>query len=527
VSAKRKKIAPPAYHERRNTEQLEVYRRDITTFISNYRRRTWAGGAARQTLFFFPGGMACQLWRSRTKFKDSAPHARFEYDRLWLDLGTFLGNALKLGMQQDQDGLFRDQHEYIVIADGAVNLAGCTPHHGLIDWCNDNNVDLFVFNWDWRRRQKECADFFVRQFWPVFRQSMKDANIPEAAKNFSLLGHSFGGMIVKLILEGNDADVARKLKFAITAATPFYGYGEQSHRWFEGEELLNGDGKEIPKKLIPVICSMPGLYVLHYLDLETFRRDQAQLARDDFPLRSYPSVDVATGAPFDPWHPQTGPDKRIRYPTHSGFMLDELKQALDVYKAIAKRNEDPRFFNIRGVRLKGQAPRSDTVGGISCDWIKAPKSPPPKPPPYDPAEEGSPIHNTSEAPGDNTQPAWTARLVSSTNPGRCRTVAGEDLTHMFLMNDRGTLEQLGSILLGAAAAQNAIIRPRKAPTLATDDEVKEFLAWVADFQRRRAGVLPTDEEIAADMPESVRQSFPRLGPRIIEDIFKRAQRAPG
>jgi len=119
-----KRASPAPYHRRREAEQLAVYRRDIDAFIADYRRRTVVSGPPRQTLFFFPGGMACQLWRSHRKFEAGNPNAPFRYKRMWLDLGTFFGNAFKLGLQQDPDDLFRDQHEYIVVADGAVNVGG-------------------------------------------------------------------------------------------------------------------------------------------------------------------------------------------------------------------------------------------------------------------------------------------------------------------------------------------------------------------------------------------------------------------
>src|SRR5690349_16462945 len=99
--------APAPYHERLASEQLAVYKRDIGTFITTYRQRTVMGGPPRQTLFFFPGGMACQLWRSKEKFDPRHPNGDLGgYDRLWLDCWTFFGNAEELGMQQDAQGFF-------------------------------------------------------------------------------------------------------------------------------------------------------------------------------------------------------------------------------------------------------------------------------------------------------------------------------------------------------------------------------------------------------------------------------------
>ena len=510
--------AAAPYHQRRDKDQLAVYERDIESFIARYRQRTPVGGMPRHTLFFFPGGMACQLWRSDRKFSSSDPNAKLRYDeRLWLGLGSFFGKALKLRMKQDRDGLSREEDGHIVLVDGAVNFNGCTPHDGLIDWCNDNNVDLFVYNWDWRRRQMECVDFFVKKFWPCFKRRVTDAGIPGAARDFSLLGHSFGGMLVKLILENGDHDVAQNLKSAVTVATPFYGYGAQAHRWFEGEELLNGDGHEIKSKLVRVICSMPGLYVLHYLDRDTYERDRAGLESDAYPLKRYPSIDLATQQPFEPWQQQSAPNGRVRYPTKAmHFMLRELDYAHGVYKTLAKPNDDPRFFNIRGVRMERSGVREDTAGSVSCDWVSED---------FDPMrDEDKPIADTSLVAGDNTQPAWSARLVCKADPRRVRTVRSENLTHMFLMNQPGVLQELASIVHGPGAEANTTIRSRDATTFASDEQLKEFLGWVDDLGKRRHGKPPSEEEIEKDMPQSVRQNMPGIAARIIEDILKRPQK---
>ena len=105
--------------------------------------------------------------------------------------------------------------------------------------------------------------------------------------------------------------------------------------------------------------------------------------------------------------------------------------------------------------------------------------------------------------------------MSKTNPTRVRTVTSDTLTHMFLMNERGTLEELASILHGLGAAAETIIRPREATAFASDDELEEFLAWVEDSRKRK---------IKKDMPDSVRRNLPGLATRIIEDVFKRRRR---
>lgn len=504
---------PPAvgYHERRDQDQLDVYRRDIDDFIRAYKNAI--PSPDRQTLFFFPGGMACQLWRSRKKFKDGQQNPAFKYDKMWLRLSSFLWRARRLGMQKDAAGLFRDKDNYIVIADGAVNFNGCTPHDGLIEWARSNNVDLFVFNWDWRRRLEDSAGFFVRKFWPLFRQRLKEEGIEQAAQKFSLLGHSFGGMVVNLVLRGNDAAVAQKLRHAITAATPFYGYASQVHRWFEGETLLNGDGKDEWVQIIKVINSMPALYVLHYLDAQTYARDGAALASDpEFPLSGYPHTDAGTRAPLDPWNQQSDGKGRVRYPEKTmRFQPAELAHALGVFRLMASPISDARFYNIRGVRVgEDGKPLNNTLSAVTCGWIREEFHP----------DDGCPVTNgKTKVPGDDTQPAWTTRLVTN-DAARCITVRDKDLSHMFLMSNAATLEALGKILLGPHAGAR-MIRPPAPPQSASESEFEEFRDWMKAYAQERSVKPRTDEEILQAMPDHIRMNLPRIAPRIIEEILKR------
>jgi hypothetical protein len=498
------------YHERRDQDQLVVYHRDIDNFMAAH--KSMLPSPNRQTLFFFPGGMACELWRSTGRFKDGVPNPPFRYDKMWLRLSSFLWRARKLGMEKDSAGLFRDKGNHIVIADGAVNFNGCTPHDGLIQWCRDNNVDLFVFNWDWRRRQEEVARFFVKKFWPLFKRRLKEEGIEQAAHNFSLLGHSFGGMVVNLILRDNDAAVAQKLRYAITAATPFYGYAGQTHRWFEGERLLNGDGKDEWLQIIRVINSMPGLYVLHFLDYQTYQRDRAALEGDEFPLVAYPSVDAETRADLDPWTQQTDPKGRLRYPEKTmGFHSAELTHALGVFQRMAAPISDQRFYNIRGVRVDEDGkPLSNTLSTVTCGWIREQFHP----------KDGCPIANAkARVPGDDTQPAWTARLASN-DPKRCITVRDKDLSHMFLMSNPAALREVARILLGPHAAAR-VINVRPLPERASQDEFARFRTWMKEYGRGRSTQEPSDEEILGAMPADIRSDLARTAPSIIEEILKR------
>src|SRR5262249_24092482 len=228
------------YDETRDSEHLRLLTPAIDAFIRQCQHpAATTSTCPRQTMFFFPGGIASSLARATQKFVDgvAAPQA-FEYKPVWIAPNTFMGGARDLKMYRDSAGTFRDKGDRIIVADGAV-LLGYTPHQGLIDWCANNHVDLFVFPWDWRRRLDEAVKMFVGKCLPFVRARVLAAGCPDPLARFSLVGHSFGGMIVNLILRNNDPIVAHMTQ-AITVATPFYGSPGQVHRWFEGEPYLNG-----------------------------------------------------------------------------------------------------------------------------------------------------------------------------------------------------------------------------------------------------------------------------------------------
>jgi hypothetical protein len=131
------------------------------------------------------------------------------------------------------------------------------------------------------------------------------AGCADPLANYSIVGHSFGGMIVNLVLRSGHPLTA-SLKRGITVGTPQYGYAGQLHRWFEGlpwltaaevealEALgLNFLAEAVKFDMLEVIASMPALYTLSLLDVPTYSAAQALLGSDpNFPLGPYPSKDA-------------------------------------------------------------------------------------------------------------------------------------------------------------------------------------------------------------------------------------------
>jgi pimeloyl-ACP methyl ester carboxylesterase len=236
----------------RDREQMRIHDLRLDAFIRSYRR-------GRRVIFLFPGGMGSNLYRARTPFDPA-------YDCIWLGANSFMGGALLLRMYRDDDGVHRDLGDRIIVADGLVTISGLTLYDCFARWCAESGLNLFVFAWDWRRRLEETVTLFLR-FLPRFRARIAALYGVDPLRDFVLLGHSYGGIIVKLILDEPSAELDG-LHRAIAVATPFYGFGTIIRRWFQGDPYLNLLGR---REVIRTICSLPGCYPLAYLDENTPR----------------------------------------------------------------------------------------------------------------------------------------------------------------------------------------------------------------------------------------------------------------
>jgi hypothetical protein len=303
--------------------------------------------------------------------------------------------------------------------------------------------------------------------------------------NFSLVGHSFGGMIVNLILRkgGNRLDGMNR---AITVATPFYGYGGQIHRWFEGVSLLNHLG-ENKIDIIKTLGSLPASYTLNWLGENAFNSIREQLGRDLFKIDSYPSRDRA-----DPYNPPD-PDQngRVRYPARLGFSREELKNGLKVCTDLVGPLPDElakKFFNIRGVQKLGEA-LNQTISGTSWDLVD---------PNFDPRHDKSPITDDF-GPGDEVLAAWSTHLVTLPADNR-KTVAGV-LHHSFILSSEEAQDALGGLL--------GITSPKRKSNPALVDEIAD----AEKSAKLKADALKFVEELN-DLFENPKKKFPQAAARL-------------
>jgi pimeloyl-ACP methyl ester carboxylesterase len=399
-----------SYSATRDSEQLRYLQADIANFVLRYQSRP--ANPNRRTIFLFPGGMGSQLLRARTPYQPGGPQNQtFQYDTVWLTPFTFLGDALDLKMH-NVGGVYHDLNDQIIIPYGSVQLFGLTPYTRFTLWCDFNDLDWFIFGWDWRRRLEDTVDFFLNIFLPAFGQAC-----PKALQKFVLIGHSFGGMVVSLMLK--DPNPALNcMTQAITVASPFYGYDGQIHRWFEGEPLLNQLGK---MDVIKTISSFPGCYVLPFLDDQTFQANQAALGI------SYPSHDPTNSQIVDPFNPGS-----YRYPQNTDFNMAELGNGLNTYRNIAAGPTAQylgQFSNIRGIQSQ-----NTTTGSIFWSLLTGPNNP-----------NNSPIVDGPSIKGDGTQPAFSTGLVTL-SANQIHDVTGSTVDHMFLMEQDVTHQAIAQIL---------------------------------------------------------------------------------
>ena len=313
-----------SYDDVRNQEQFEKLDVRISEFIARVHATPQI--KSRRMVILFPGGMGSRLLRAIWPYNLGAFTS---YYTGWIDFLFLMTPASDLQMQGDVDN-----QSWIVIPDDVIDLPGILqPYHGFTQWCEANQLDWFIFGWDWRRRLEPTVDFFLDRFLDWFRRRVMDQCDYDPLENFTLIGHSFGGMLVKLALNRQNHPFVQQMAQAITVASPFYGHGGHIHRYFKGQKELNFKGiSEITK----AISSMRGPYTLMFLDHDTFLANQAKFANDpEYPLTQYPSMDKAnTTATADPYNPQTNGPK-VRYPANYLFNMNDLAAAKFTYQNVA------------------------------------------------------------------------------------------------------------------------------------------------------------------------------------------------
>ena len=139
------------YRETRENEHLRLLTPAIDAFIRRYPDRRPRPRPRRVRRCSSLRRRSHAAARATEKFRDGvAKPQTFDYEVVWvteeaLDRGT----VRNLKMHRDRAGVFRDKGDRIIVASGVI---WSVLYDGFIDWCAANNLDLFVFDWDWRLR---------------------------------------------------------------------------------------------------------------------------------------------------------------------------------------------------------------------------------------------------------------------------------------------------------------------------------------------------------------------------------------
>ena len=419
------------YTAERDQHALNGLDDDIKTFLEAYRKNGTIPPTRRRLLILFPGGMGATLKRATETFSAAGSPRLYSFEDFWLMLKLFFVPHAVDAIRMTGDV---DDSQRFMVPRGPAIVFGHHIYSAFVSWCGRKHIDIFVLGYDWRRRPEHSVDYFLNEFFPHLLQRIADAGLPPPA-DITLVGHSLGGMIVKLIAH-EPSPYVRQIKRFITVCTPFYGYPDHTPRFFRGVWLLGFVNKK--SRIARLTASLQGGYYLQYLDLDTYMKNKDELAADPrFPLRDYPSKDADDRGEYaDPFSP-TAKGGLVRYP-HFVNMAD-LASGKATYQKIAQDLPDdiaPKFYNIRAVTALFSLPISLTR--VSQTWARVP-------PTFNPDTDKLPL-KYKWAPGDHTIAAWSARLVSLQKkyPANVRTLTGlvEHNVMMALGKTRREIYQL-------------------------------------------------------------------------------------
>ena len=457
----------------KQTFMEEQYNRMVERDTIGYFLRRFAQSSQRdsdnqredqRTVVLFPGGMGSELARAYTAFDATLPIGSYNYKTIWYDvMGVlFLQHTLLLDMAGDFD---RDRK--IVVADGAIENCVYSPYDDFREWCEGKDLDLLVMGWDFRRRPDWVVEFFFDYLVPRVTELATDLNLPDPFARVALVGHSFGGMVVKWILNDHTRSFCQNNGLrAVTVGTPFYGSAGQPHRYFVGEPLagLTAHRADIAK----VIATFKGGYSLMFLDEVTYTRFQAQLSADsndpqrqhgNYPLASYPSVaDNDRTLNVDPYNPPPGSNGWYRYPQLWSWFRGYLDQGLGDYQAVAKpldASVEDKLHCIRGVKFQDGNAENGTAVAQRWGWVRA--DPHGDSAVWEKQPDGAGTHDFG--PGDGTIPAWSARLVTLPRE-QVHDIEG-DISHMSLLDDGEVRAKLLELVRGIQETPDQQIMARE------------------------------------------------------------------
>jgi len=451
------------YQNARKLEIRDSHARRIEEFARTYKKN-------QPTIVLIPGGMGSQIDRSAKPFRGNASLPFKKYDPIWMDPGIIFDREI-LQLEIKDNGHDLDNH--ICIPNGPLRFL-VEPYKAAADFFRGKDYNYIVFAYDWRRPVVESAGF-LKFFLQLLKGRVQDLRHEDPLPHTTLLCHSMGGIVTKVFLQrvfkqnATAADVQKWMDRFVTVATPFYGAAGQMTRYYKGQEPLNIICGIQP--LARVIGTLPGPYVLMFLDRNTYARHADQLEIDRYPVRDSTHVDQEA----DP-HDENLFDRYPPWVNH-----DYLHEAAGLQGAIARPLPDAvveRVFHFRATKKKTW---------VELNWAEINGAQ------YDPGSDASPITGRNGE-GDGTVPRWSARLTQV--PDSQVFNLSRAKSHQELLDHPETLKGIHQLIKNdklpkTIQAPDTLLGPAKASLPA----VRQFMEDVSGGRIKREDLLAVDERL--------------------------------
>lgn len=455
-----------SYQSARKREIRDAHFRHIDDFARTYKK-------GQPSIVFLPGGMGSQLDRSGKPYFGEASLPFYTYDPIWMDPGIIFSNeALQLEIKPNG----HDLGNHIIKPDGPLRFL-IKPYDATEAYFCGKDFNYIVFAYDWRRSIGESAGF-LKTFLKRLKDRVEKLRGEDPLPRTTLLCHSMGGLVAKVFLHrvfkrnSTAADVSQWMARLVTVASPFYGTSTHMTRYYKGQEPLNIlYGK---KTLARITGTLPGIYILMFIDKKTYDRYANQLEISRYPVRDAADQSV----PADPYDPKF---VGARYPP----WVDKnyLDLGAQMWKTVTKPLPDAvvdRVFHIRAKKKK--------------TWVEL-KWAPVNGAQFDPDTDPSPISG-KKGEGDGTVPSWSARLVQVPDSQVYNLQKAKN--HQELPEHPETLKVITRLI-----KEDKMPRPKSvtapdrslAPPKASKKAVAQFLADIASGHATSSDTRALDEKI--------------------------------
>jgi len=341
----------------------------------------------RPSIVLVPGGMGSRLLQADRPYdNDQVFPQDTEFREIWLSIASILRREID---QVEMTPNGEDFGRRPMVASGELS-SFIKKYDGAHAFFKDK-ANFIGFGYDWRKSTADEARFFLQYFLMKLRTKVIQRGFENPLPNLTLLAHSQGGLVTKLLLNflidsGDRPD--DWFRYFISIGTPFYGTFTHIPRYFVGERFANIITEGGSRRIAQVTATLPGPYILLFAPKKVL---QPYYGRE-FGLLRYPLRDEhQTDLELDPYDEGV----RLRFPSFMRSIYLDRAATLTVEIDRKLNGLAHKIFHIRSNATKTDTPLEQTWEPGSGDSY---------------VNEGeNPIADNGGA-SDGTVPFWSARL---------------------------------------------------------------------------------------------------------------------